>query len=177
MLVFEVCGRELVQKSVLRFSRHLKTISQISFIVRFAPDLSRAHHERSELPDGHDGFMNVYVLISAVAIELHGGAEVEGGDHGAGATHAVGAVHQSWAVAGKEAMYINLNQTQYFIIIIFFLFFLPHSSLRVEQHLDEFDHGLGGARVISNGAPVGESELPEKINVSHFAKKNVRYNI
>ena len=107
VLVFEVCGRELVQKSVLRFSRHLKTISQISFIVRFAPDLSRAHHERSELPDGHDGFVNVYVLISAVAIELHGGAEVEGGDHGAGATHAVGAVHQSWAVAGKEAMYID----------------------------------------------------------------------
>ena len=116
VLVFEVCGRELVQKSVLRFSRHLKTISQISFIVRFAPDLSRAHHERPELPDGHDGFMNVYVLISAVAIELHGGAEVEGGDHGAGATHAVGAVHQSWAVAGKEAMYINLNQTQYLIM-------------------------------------------------------------
>ena len=30
VLVFEVCGRELVQKSVLRFSRHLKTVSQIS---------------------------------------------------------------------------------------------------------------------------------------------------
>ena len=54
------------------------------------------------------------------------------------------------------------------------LFFLPHSSLRVEQHLDEFDHGLGGARIISNGAPVGESELPEKINVSHFAKKKCK---
>ena len=52
--------------------------------------------------------MNVYVLISAVAlIELHGGAEVEGGDDGASATHAVGAVNQSWAVAGKEAMYVH----------------------------------------------------------------------
>ena len=93
--------------------------SNISITVRFASELSRAHHERSELSDGHDGFMNVYVLISAVAIELHGGAEVEGGDHGASATHAVGAVHQSWAVAGKEATgtsMINLNQTQYFII-------------------------------------------------------------
>ena len=53
--------------------------------------------------------MNVYVLISAIValIELDGGAEVEGGDDGASATHAVGAVNQSWAVAGKEAMYVH----------------------------------------------------------------------
>lgn len=68
-------------------------------------ELSHTHHERPELSNGHDGFVNVYVPVTAVfAIELHGGAEVEGGDQGAGATDAVGAVHQSRAVAGKEAV-------------------------------------------------------------------------
>ena len=62
---------------------------------------SPTHHERSELPDGHDGLVDVYVRI--VAAELEGGAEVEGGDGGAGAADAVGAVHQGRAVAGKEA--------------------------------------------------------------------------
>ena len=67
-------------------------------------ELSLTHHERSELSDGHDGFVDVYVpVVAALAMELHGGAEVEGGDHGAGATDAVGAVHQSRAVAGEEA--------------------------------------------------------------------------
>ena len=69
-------------------------------------ELSLTHHERSELSDGHDGFVDVYVPVAvaaALAMELHGGAEVEGGDHGAGATDAVGAVHQSRAAAGEEA--------------------------------------------------------------------------
>ena len=63
---------------------------------------SLTHHKRSELSDGHDGLVDVYVL-RLVTTELDGGAEVEGGDGGAGAADAVGAVHQGRAVAGKEA--------------------------------------------------------------------------
>ena len=44
-------------------------------------------------------------------VELNGGTEVEGGDHGTRAAYAVGAMHQSRAIAGKEAEWINLNQT------------------------------------------------------------------
>ena len=67
----------------------------------------RTHHERSELPDGHDGLVDVYIFRlvtpSIWATELEGGAKLEGGDGGAGAPDTVGAVDQGRAVAGKEA--------------------------------------------------------------------------